>query len=357
MNNKLAIGVGTVLVVAVAVGLIVWLVVLGGDSPPDQVDVLRDTPVSQDTSIPVPTKAPVKYQTASSGLNDLLEEVESGRSSVEDTAGKAPLHYDSLVAVEIYVEGDAERIAEALEANGAALTGVEEGYVEAYVPLPYLGEASALPDVMWIRPIVPPVSQETPTPTPRAIETPYGPAVAHGALSWHEAGYTGKGIKVGIIDTGFAGFSGLMGTELPETVHARCYRENPFLPHTSNVSDCDYKGSHGTAVAEAVIDVAPDVTLYIAQPNTNLQRKKTVEWMIGEGVSVINMSLSFPWDGPGDGTSPFKSSPLSMLDRAVDGGIVWVNSAGNEADLTWTGKYVVDDADGWLEFTAGDETN
>ena len=357
MDHKLAIGVGAVLVAGVAVGLIVWLVALRGDSPPAQVEVPRDTPVPRDISVPVPTKAPIKYQTASSGINDLLEEVESGRSSVEDAASKAPLHYDSLVAVEIYVEGDVERLAETLEANGAALIGVDDGYVEAYVPLQYLGEAAALPGVVWMQPIVPPAEGRTPPPTPRATVTPPGPAVEHGASAWHSAGYTGKGIKVGIIDTGFEGFSGLMGTELPGTVHARCYRENPFLPHTTNISDCEYEDNHGTAVAEALFDMAPDVTLYVAQPNTNFRLRKTVDWMISEGVSVINHSVITQWDGPGDGTSPSKYSPLRTVDRAADGGILWVNGAGNEADVTWTGKYVDDDDDGWIEFAAADETN
>ncbi len=354
MNNRLAIGVGAVLVAAIAVGLIVWLVAQRGDSPPPLVKVPRDTPAPRDISVPVPAKAPIKYQTASSGINDLLEEVESGQSSVQDAASKAPLHYDSLVAVEIYVEGDAQQIAAALEANGAALIGVDEGYVEAYVPLPYLGETSALPRVEWIRWIVPPVPDEAPPPS---TQTSPGSATEHGAPAWHEAGYTGQGIKVGIIDAGFVGYTALMGTELPKTVHARCYSNKPLLPHSDNISDCEHGENHGAAVAEALIDVAPDVALYVAQPNSKYRFRKTVDWMISEGVSVINLSMSYPWEGPGDGTSPSGLSYLKMVDRAVSGGIVWVEAAGNRAEDTWTGGYVDEDADGWLEFKASDETN
>jgi hypothetical protein len=32
---------------------------------------------------------------------------------------------------------------------------------------------------------------------------------AHGADAWHQAGFKGKGVKIGIIDTGFEGFMGL----------------------------------------------------------------------------------------------------------------------------------------------------
>ena len=61
------------------------------------------------------------------------------------------------------------------------------------------------------------------------------------------------------------GLRSLMGSELPSTVAgARCYTD--IGVYTSNLSDCDISGgeSHGTGVAEAVIDVAPEVTLYIA---------------------------------------------------------------------------------------------
>ena len=57
--------------------------------------------------------------------------------------------------------------------------------------------------------------------------------------------------------------------------------------------------------------------------------------MISEGVSVINQSLSWIFDGPGDGTSPDPISPLNTVDGAVAAGIVWVNSAGNSAQRTW----------------------
>ena len=84
----------------------------------------------------------------------------------------------------------------------------------------------------------------------------------------------------------------------------------------------------------------------------------TVDWMIAEGVSVINYSGSWTFDGPGDGTSPFSYSPLKAVDRAVDAGIVWVNAAWDSARRTWFSENPVDaDDDGWLEFSVGDEVN
>ena len=65
------------------------------------------------------------------------------------------------------------------------------------------------------------------------------------------------------------------------------------------------------------------------------------DWMVSQGVSVIVHGVSYGFDGPGDGTSPFGDSPLKTVDRAVAGGIVWVNAAGNEADSTWFGNYSI----------------
>ena len=57
--------------------------------------------------------------------------------------------------------------------------------------------------------------------------------------------------------------------------------------------------------------------------------------MTDQGVDVINHSMGWFFDGPGDGTSPYSVSPLKAVDLAVNRGIVWVNSAGNDARTTW----------------------
>ena len=166
---------------------------------------------------------------------------------------------------------------------------------------------------------------------------------------------------MGIIDAGFEGFGSLMGTELPTTVQARCYTE--VGSYTSDLADCGNNTYHGTAVAENIMDIAPDVSLYIARYRSKGDFRDTVNWMISEGVSVINRSLGGSFEGPGDGTSPFSNSLLKTIDRAVDGRIIFLNSAGNNADVTWfqdSPPSIRDpdgDGDGFIEFAEGDTTN
>ena len=48
---------------------------------------------------------------------------------------------------------------------------------------------------------------------------------------------------------------------------------------------------HGTIVAESVIDIAPEVSLYIANPISRADLQAAADWMVSEGVSVINYSV------------------------------------------------------------------
>ena len=80
--------------------------------------------------------------------------------------------------------------------------------------------------------------------------------------------------------------------------------------------------------------------------------QEITRWMEGEGVSVINHSVGWFYDGPGDGTSPTSESPLRAVDQAVAEDITWLNSAGNNGDRTWFGSYYDPDGDGVLGFNS-----
>ena len=237
-----------------------------------------------------------------------------------------------------------EALTRFLKENGGDPRNVGEDYLEAYVPVALLVEASQQLGVRRAQAIIPPKPRRGPV-TSEAV-------AIHGADRWHSAGITGKGIKVGVIDVGFSGFRALMGSELPASVVARCYTD--MGRYTSDLEDCnEFLGArfvHGTAVAEALLDVAPDVSLYIAEPETNGDLKSTVDWMAAQGVQVINYSNSLAFDGPGDGTSPFNDSILNTVDTAIRKGIVWAAAAGNEAGRAWFGAFRDLDDDGKHEF-------
>ncbi len=260
-------------------------------------------------------------------------------------AAKAQFFEGDKIAVAIHTSGSAGPVLEAVEKADGRIAYSGDEYLEAYVPLAFLPRLDDDPRVASVEMIAPG--------NPTLVGEGF---TVHNVALWQSAGLTGAGVKVGIIDLGFVGFAALMGTELPTTVTARCY--TAVGTFTSNVSDCADGGPHGTAVAESVYDIAPGVDLYIAEPGSPADTRATVEWMVAEGVQVINYSVNMGYEGPGNGTSPYvETSFLGSVDIAVAGGIVWVSAAGNDATVSWYGDYVDDDTDGFMEFAPGVELN
>jgi hypothetical protein len=215
--------------------------------------------------------------------------------------------------------------------------------IEAYVPITQLSALGRVAGVAAVQSIHPPMP----------LTVSQGAAIM-GSPEWNGSGFTGAGVKVGIIDVGFQGYSSLIGTEVPVPA-VRCYRL--VGQPNSDLSDCERLETHGTAVAETLIDMAPDVSLYISNPQSTLDLQSTVDWMISEGVTIINHSVGWTWEGPGDGTSPYDYGALHAVDTAVAAGILWVNAAGNEGLSTWSGTWSDRDSDGLMEFDPGSEQN
>jgi hypothetical protein len=160
--------------------------------------------------------------------------------------------------------------------------------------------------------------------------------------AWHGAGWTGRGVRIGILDSSFTGYRDLLGTELPEVVTTRSF-------HFEGLERGNNR--HGAAVAEIVHDVAPGAEMvFVNADSTHLD--EAVDFLIGEDVDVIN--LSGGWSvGPFDGNAEQDAA----ANRAIDAGIVWVNAAGNEADQHFAADYVDADADGWSELVGTVEIN
>ena len=337
---------------------------LPGVSADGGVDKNKEADQGQEQAPPIPEKAGLSYPNLGSHLDQLVASVEAGQATAQDAAADTPVHSGESVAVTIYLSGNVDEVVSFLEDNGGDPRNVGEDYTEAYVPVTLLGQVSVQPGVIRVQEIVPP----QPVQTFQRI-TGHGPAV-HGSPAWNQAGYSGQGVKVGIIDIGFRGLTSLMGTELPATVQARCYTD--IGEFTQNLADCEaaepvsdttlpecleavqrgavLDADHGTIVAESVLDIAPGVELYISQPGSRADLQDASEWMASQGVSVINYSVGWIFDGPGDGTSPSSISPLRTVDQSVASGVIWVNAAGNSGQRAWFGGYSNPDGDGLISF-------
>ena len=166
----------------------------------------------------------------------------------------------------------------------------------------------------------------------------------HQADAWHRAGYGGRGVKIGVVDTGFKSIDDLIRSGEISPIPAE--RRNCSL------ADCSGRGKHGTAVVETILDVAPLAEIYICDMGVST----CTDWFGRVGVDVVNASLTFPL-----GSVPCSSGHCGdPVKEAVDDfpGL-WVNGAGNYGDRMWysTGPFVDGDGDGFIEFSQGVESS
>ncbi len=321
---------------------------------PQGVSQQSDGPKEQADLPTLPPKGSPSYPNLDSNLNRLAE---VASSTLTPAATQSNQDADEPVLVTFYIEADrVDEVREYLEDNDIFVRNVGEDYIEAHVPPSQLGAASERPGVLrvtTVAPALPPQPKSANGLNPAVISQGVG---IHGADAWHDAGFRGEDVKVGIIDTGFEGFARLQGTELPGSVVARCYFRTARAP-SPELSDCEVNGTHGTTVAETLSDVAPNVTLYIANPLTAGDFRSASDWMTGQGVTVINLSVAWTPRSPGDGTSPFSDAPLKTVDRAVAAGAVFIAAGGNDARRVWYGTFADPDGDRWHNFNHRVEAN
>ena len=176
----------------------------------------------------------------------------------------------------------------------------------------------------------------------RAPYRPYPMAVtgegiaAINANAYHAAGITGSGVKVAIIDLGFAGLS-----------QAQARGDIPY-----SVVEKDFTGtgittgiSHGTAVTEIVHEVAPGAKLYLIKIADEVDLDEAVTYCLQNGIKIINHSLGWYNTNFYDGTGVI----ADIANRAIQGGILWVNAAGNEAENHWEGTFTDTNSDSWMD--------
>jgi hypothetical protein len=156
------------------------------------------------------------------------------------------------------------------------------------------------------------------------------------------AGFTGQDIKIAIIDIGFD----LSNPEIaPNIVEAKSFRAD------GDIRTAD--PSHGTAVAEIILDVVPDAQLFLYNVDTDVSLLTALDYILDQQtVDIASMSLAVYNAGPYDGTSEISQAVNAV--RAS--GILFVVAAGNEAQRHWEGNFVDPDSNGWRNFSGTDET-
>jgi subtilisin family serine protease len=241
------------------------------------------------------------------------------------------------------VEIEARDRAAAAAAVRAAGGRVERSFgrlLEARVPASGLGVLGASEAVRFARE---PIRPE--------LDAVGGQGVAAtAALGWHAAGYTGRGVKVAVIDGGFGGLAKRQAEgELPTSIKR-------YDLCTRGGYDGPMAVEHGTAVAEIVHEMAPGAELHLICVDTLVGLAKAAAYARAKGIAIVNHSVSWFNTGRGDGSGG-ATTPDAIVTQAAAAGILWVNSAGNRGQQHWSGTFTDADGDGWHEFAPGDEGN
>ena len=190
----------------------------------------------------------------------------------------------------------------------------------------------------------------------------YGPSYNQVAMlavdSLHDQGYSGAGILIGIIDTGFD-YSHISFSDIVS--ENRIIATYDFINGDTNVIDGpDRQRDHGTQVFSvlagfdegSLIGPAYGANFVLAKTEIELQEIQAeednwvaaVEWMDSIGVDIISSSVGYiDWYDTTqlDGQTALCTQAANV---AVSMGIVVVNSAGNEGNTSW--RKVFPPADG-----------
>ena len=163
-----------------------------------------------------------------------------------------------------------------------------------------------------------------------------------GASTWLNAtpATTGAGVTVAVVDTGF----GNLSAEVAAGALPAGTTVSPLNNGCSNVNNTE----HGTAVAEIVHQMAPSakLQLYCIADTTGFRQAE--QDIVSRGIPIVNSSLSFPGDSRGDGTGD-ATSAAATVQAARKAGVLWIASAGNNAQDHWSGTFGDSDRDGYTD--------
>ena len=240
-------------------------------------------------------------------------------------------------SIRVVVTGASGRSAARLAIGtvGGRVDGEYANLVQAYVPVVALRKLADLAIVSYVGLPAVPIADAV---TDEAV-------AATSANVWQGAGLSGAGVKVGIIDLGFIGYTTSQATgDLPSSVTTADFGCGGVATGTN----------HGTAVGGIVYKMAPGAQLYLICVATNVSLGQAKDYAIAQGIRIVNHSVGWFNTSRGDGTGA-AGSPDAIAADARAHGILWVNAAGNSSQRHWSGTFVDTNANLWHEFAPGNE--
>ncbi|MCA9893867.1 MAG: S8 family serine peptidase [Anaerolineae bacterium] len=251
------------------------------------------------------------------GLSLALTELARPSGLTSLRAEAASFMKGSLVTVIVKATDSAEAASVRITSAGGIILSIVPGYVTADVPVTSLIGLASDSSISYIRlpqrfTTMGNVNVSRPSNGLMQMDATLNPmsgsvvseAVAYtNASAWHTAGYTGTGVKIGVIDYGFDNY-GNFATELSCLVDVK-NSDNSAYASTGTVTE----SGDGIPVIETICDMAPGAQVYARHVETEDQFEMAMNNLAALNVDIIYAAL-LPVDsdgnaqiGSGDGNS------------------------------------------------------
>ncbi len=266
-----------------------------------------------------PLELTIKNPKIGPGLNRYISGTATRQAlpRVFSTAGRED--NGDKVRIILHTSGGIDLISERIKGYGAHTINKHGDMAAVEIPISTIEEILAdIQDIEYAR-----------LPLPLFNQADIGEGVEiTGAIDFHVAGYTGAGVKVAVIDSGFK--------DLREAQNRGQIPYN-IITYDFFIDDEDVESEylHGTACAEIIHDMAPQAELHLLKVTDEVDIHEALDYCIKNDIDIISLSLGTFGSGPGDGTGYLDE----LFDDARASGILVVASAGNYASYSMNGYY------------------
>jgi len=287
-----------------------------------------------------PPVLPKKHPKLDSRLLEVASSADTAgvAAGVEAARARRLSLFADNVRVAIRTSGDHSLSKDAVRSVGGVVDAEYADVVQAFVPTTALRRLADNPAAVYVGlPL-----------TPIALAVVEEGVTATNANAWQAAGWTGAGVKVGVIDLGFIGYTAKQASgDLPSSLTTADFG-------CSGLVNAAAPTDHGTAVSEIVYKMAPGTQLYLICIATPVNLGQAKDYALAQGITVINHSVGWPNSSRGDGAGG-PSTPEGIAADARAHGVLWVNAAGNQAQRHWSGNFIDANGNRVHEFAMGDE--
>ncbi len=222
------------------------------------------------------------------------------------------------------------------QAAGGTLDATSRSYLRVLAPINAIRRLATIPGVA-------------------AVSIPYPPVEAHGtganvsesvdltgAEDYHQLNTTGAGVRVAVVDLGFANLTNAKNAgEIPASAIGYDFT-GTGLEATTN---------HGTGVAEHVADMAPAAQLYLLKIGDLVDLQNAIAYIQNNNIQIVNHSVAWFTYSYYDGSGEINN----WINTSVVQGKFWAVAAGNYARKHWRGVWTDTNGNNVLEFSGVDE--